>query len=347
MITLGIETSCDELGMALIDWRSNRAWHVLRSQIDLHQVYGGVVPEIAARDHVEHMPKLFEKLIRGSGIKRDEISHVAYTAGPGLIGALLTGSVFAATLARSLNIPAIAVNHMEGHLMMGLMGQSVKFPIFVLLVSGGHSQLMLMSDFGKYQLLGRSIDDAAGEAFDKVAKKMGLGYPGGREIQALAMSDHFNEILHLPLPLRGQKGFNFSFSGLKTATVQLLESLEQTLENKARVARAFQGRVVDSFVNVVQRAVENYQVYDLVISGGVSANTELRRRLVDEVGVNLLAPRLDLCTDNGLMIAYCGGLRAMAGDSQMHHYAVSRWDMCDLGQFSCYRIDQLLDITSV
>ena len=348
MITLGIETSCDELGMALIDWKTNRAWHVLRSQIDLHQVYGGVVPEVAARDHVEHMPKLFEQLLKSSGITRHEISHVAYTGGPGLIGALLTGSVFATALAKSLQIPAIPVNHMEGHLMMGLMGQTIQFPLFVLLVSGGHSQLMLMKDFGDYDMLGRSIDDAAGEAFDKISKKMGLGYPGGQKIEALAREDQHAEVLSLPLPLRGQKAYQFSFSGLKTAAVQLWGSLEPTRENQARVARAFQGRVVDSFIHVIKRAAKQYQVKDLVISGGVSANIELRRRLVEEVGVTLFAPRLDLCTDNGLMIAYCGGLRALSGvDGSSHHHAVSRWDLCELSRFSCDRIDQSLEITAV
>jgi N6-L-threonylcarbamoyladenine synthase len=334
--------------MALIDWDTNCAWHVLRSQIDLHKVYGGVVPEIAARDHVEHMPKLFEKLMKSSGIQRSDISHIAYTAGPGLIGALLTGSVFATALAKSLNIPAIAVNHMEGHLMMGLMGQDIQFPVFVLLVSGGHSQLMLMKGFGDYELVGRSIDDAAGEAFDKVAKKMGLGYPGGREIEALAREDQEEEILSLPLPLKGQKAYQFSFSGLKTATVQLWDSLEPTRANQARVARAFQGRVVDSFIHVIKRAAKQYQVKDLVISGGVSANTELRQRLIDEAEVNLYAPRLDLCTDNGLMIAYCGGLRAMAGlEGASKHHAVSRWDLCDLSRFSCHRLNQCLQITAV
>lgn len=349
MITLGIETSCDECGLALIDWERRHAWQVLRSQVDLHKVYGGVVPEIAARDHVEHLPKLLNHLLAESGIAQDQISNVAYTAGPGLIGALLAGSVFACSYASALRIPAIPVHHLEAHLLIGLMGRSVKFPLLVLLVSGGHSQLMYMRGLGDYEMIGQSLDDAAGEAFDKVAKKMGLGYPGGVLIEKMAKVANPAVAPKLPLPLRGQKQYDFSFSGLKTAAVSAWGQSTQDLSAQQGVSYAFQERVVDSFISVLKRAVITYPATGLVIAGGVSANKHLRARLNTELAIEVMAPELSLCTDNGLMVAYCGGLRAHAGEEMFtnEHETQSRWPIESLSAFTTDILQHPLNVSSV
>tara|TARA_Y200000002_G_scaffold382836_1_gene401577 strand:+ start:10748 stop:11785 length:1038 start_codon:yes stop_codon:yes gene_type:complete len=345
MIGLGIETSCDELGIALIDWKQSKAWHVLRSQIDLHKVYGGVVPEIAARDHVEHMPKLLSHLLKASGVDKSQINHIGYTAGPGLIGALLTGAVFGCSFAQALKIPAIPIHHLEAHILMGLMGQTYQLPLMVLLVSGGHTQLLCMHDYGRYELIGQSLDDAAGEAFDKVAKKMGLGYPGGPIIEKIAMVAGGSKP-ELPFPLRHQKEFNFSFSGLKTATVQAWEQSNKMPEDQYAIAASFQARVIDSLCDVIKRAKQKIQCKQIVIAGGVSANQALRQAINDRVGLTLLAPRLDLCTDNGLMSAYTAGLRAHLKHSHLPA-PQSRWDITHLESFSVKGCIKSLDVISV
>lgn len=325
MIVLGIESSCDETGLALYCTEHGLLAHRLFSQIDLHALYGGVVPELASRDHIKRLVPLTRDVLEAAKIDRHDIDAVAYTAGPGLAGALLTGALMARSLAWSLDCPALAVHHMEGHLLSPMLEPDPpSFPFVCLLVSGGHTQLVDVRGLGDYQLLGDSIDDAAGEAFDKTAKMMGLPYPGGVALAALAL-DGDDSVIPLPRPMLDRPGLDFSFSGLKTAAITrykagMVESA--TDEEKARflanLAASFEAAVVDVLIAKSERALDQTGHSRLVISGGVSANTRLRQAM-DALGIKrdskVYYPALEFCTDNGAMIALAGARRLALGQS--------------------------------
>ncbi|MCU7696118.1 tRNA (adenosine(37)-N6)-threonylcarbamoyltransferase complex transferase subunit TsaD [Acinetobacter sp. AYS6] len=332
MIVLGLETSCDETGLALYDSELGLRGQVLYSQIKLHAEYGGVVPELASRDHVRKLIPLMNQLLEQSGVTKQEIDAVAYTRGPGLMGALMTGALFGRTLAFSLNKPAIGVHHMEGHMLAPLLSsQPPEFPFVALLVSGGHTQLMAAHGIGQYELLGESIDDAAGEAFDKVAKMMSLPYPGGPNIAKLALSGN-PLAFEFPRPMLHQ-GLDFSFSGLKTAVSVQLKKLNG--ENRdADIAASFQEAIVDTLVKKSVKALKQTGLKRLVIAGGVSANLRLREQLetsLAKIKAQVYYAESALCTDNGAMIAFAGYQRLKAG--QHDGLAVTttpRWPMTEL-----------------
>lgn len=339
MIVLGLETSCDETGLALYDSEVGLRGQVLYSQIKLHAEYGGVVPELASRDHVRKLIPLINQLLEQSGVKKSEIDAVAYTRGPGLMGALMTGALFGRTLAFALNKPAIGVHHMEGHMLAPLLSENPpKFPFVALLVSGGHTQLMAAHGIGQYEILGESIDDAAGEAFDKVAKMLKLPYPGGPNISKLAEQGS-KEVFEFPRPMLHQ-GLDFSFSGLKTAVSVQLKKLETEHANTenyhADIAASFQEALVDTLVKKSVKALKQTGLKSLVIAGGVSANKRLRERLeVDlaKIKATVYYAEPALCTDNGAMIAFAGYQRLKAG--QQDGLAVTttpRWPMTELTQ---------------
>lgn len=322
MIVLGIETSCDETGLALYDGSQHRLLgDVLHSQIALHAQYGGVVPELASRDHVSRLVPLLDQLFADAGIDSNRVDAIAYTAGPGLMGALLVGACFAQGLAMAWGVPAIPVHHMEGHLLAPMLEDTrPTFPFVALLVSGGHTQLMEVDDIGRYQLLGESVDDAAGEAFDKAAKMMGLGYPGGPRIAECAEKGVPGRF-QFPRPMVDRPGLDFSFSGLKTFCLTTLERLQKerghiSEQDKADVAWAFQDAVVDTLLIKCKRALQQTGLKQLVMAGGVSANRELRARLQNYAkgkGVEVFYPRPAFCTDNGAMIALAGYERLKQG----------------------------------
>ena len=332
MLVLGLETSCDETGLALYDSERGLLGQVLHSQIALHAEYGGVVPELASRDHVRKMIPLLETLLSQTGVQKSELNAVAFTRGPGLMGALMTGALFGRTLAFALNIPAIGVHHMEGHLLAPLLSKTPpEFPFVALLVSGGHSQLMAAYGIGQYELLGESIDDAAGEAFDKVAKMMGLPYPGGPNVAKLAeLGDP--QAFSLPRPMMHQ-GLDFSFSGMKTAVLNQYKKVSGQGRD-ADLAASFQEAMVDTLVKKCMRALKQTGLKRLVIAGGVSANQALRARLEHELpriagAVYYAEPAL--CTDNGAMIAYAGWQRLRAGQSEgLAVTTTPRWPMTEL-----------------
>ncbi|ATZ63470.1 tRNA (adenosine(37)-N6)-threonylcarbamoyltransferase complex transferase subunit TsaD [Acinetobacter bereziniae] len=339
MIVLGLETSCDETGLALYDSEVGLRGQVLYSQIKLHAEYGGVVPELASRDHVRKLIPLINQLLEQSGIKKSEIDAVAYTRGPGLMGALMTGALFGRTLAFALNKPAIGVHHMEGHMLAPLLSETPpKFPFVALLVSGGHTQLMAAHGIGQYEILGESIDDAAGEAFDKVAKMLKLPYPGGPNISKLAEQGS-KEAFEFPRPMLHQ-GLDFSFSGLKTAVSVQLKKLETEHANTenyhADIAASFQEALVDTLVKKSVKALKQTGLKSLVIAGGVSANKRLRERLeldLAKIKATVYYAEPALCTDNGAMIAFAGYQRLKAG--QQDGLAVTttpRWPMTELTQ---------------
>ncbi len=279
MLVLGIETSCDETGFALFDSADGLLGHVIHSQIDLHAKYGGVVPELASRDHIRKCIPLLQELLALSEKELGEIDGIAYTAGPGLLGALMVGAAFGRSLAWALDIPAIAVHHMEAHLLAPLMSkdEAPPMPFVALLVSGGHTQLLKVNDFGDYQLLGESLDDAAGEAFDKVAKMLGLGYPGGPAISKIAKNGDPNRF-QFPRPMTDRPGLNFSFSGLKTFTMNTIDELGSlSKQDMADVARAFEDAVVDTLYIKCRRALDDCKISNLVLAGGVAANLNLRK----------------------------------------------------------------------
>ena len=314
MIVLGLETSCDETGLALYDSELGLRGQVLYSQIKLHAEYGGVVPELASRDHVRKMIPLINQLLEQSGVKKQDIDAVAYTRGPGLMGALMTGALFGRSLAFAFNKPAIGVHHMEGHMLAPLVSETPpEFPFVALLVSGGHTQLMAAHGIGQYELLGESIDDAAGEAFDKVAKMMGLAYPGGPNVSKLALQGSATAF-DFPRPMLHQ-GLDFSFSGLKTAvSIQLKKVAGQNRE--ADIAASFQEAVVEVLVKKTLLAAKQTGINTVVIGGGVAANSRLRSMAVSEaekVGVTIRIPRPGLCTDNGAMVAALGSHLFSAG----------------------------------
>lgn len=334
MLILGIESSCDETGLALYDSDEGLLSHALHSQVALHADYGGVVPELASRDHIRKITPLTERVLTSAGKSLDDLDGVAYTAGPGLMGALLVGASFAKSLAWSLGIPALGIHHMEAHLLAPLInrqGSPLDLPFVALLVSGGHTQLVHVKNFGAYDLLGESVDDAAGEAFDKTAKLLGLGYPGGPKIAEQAKHGD-PERFRFPRPMTDRPGLDFSFSGLKTYALNTVQSLSPlTQQDVADVSIAFEMAAVDTLVIKCRRAMEQTGAEQLVIAGGVSANTRLRAELADKLDAEIVYAPLDLCTDNGAMIAYAGALRMAGGQSEnLAIMTRPRWPMTEL-----------------
>lgn len=335
MLVLGLETSCDETGVALYDSERGLLADALFSQIDLHRIYGGVVPELASRDHVKRMLPLIRQVLDESGCKPGEIDAVAYTAGPGLVGALLVGASCAQALAFAWGVPALGIHHMEGHLLAPMLEeQPPEFPFVALLVSGGHTQLVRVDGIGRYQLLGESLDDAAGEAFDKTAKLIGLGYPGGPEIARLAQGGTPARFV-FPRPMTDRPGLDFSFSGLKTFALntwqQCRESGDDTEQSRCDVALAFQQAVVETLTIKCRRALKQTGLKRLVIAGGVSANQALRQsleKMLGELKGQVFYARPRFCTDNGAMIAYAGCQRLQVGQQDGPAIQVHpRWSM--------------------
>ena len=338
MKVLGIESSCDETGVAVYDTALPGAEglraHAVYSQIALHAEYGGVVPELASRDHVRKLLPLVRQTLAEAGLGIGEIEGVAYTAGPGLVGALLVGAGVARSLAWALDVPAVGVHHMEGHLLAPLMEDDPPQPPFVaLLVSGGHTQLIAVEAIGQYRLLGETLDDAAGEAFDKTAKMMGLPYPGGPQLAALAEQGVPGRF-KFARPMTDRPGLDFSFSGLKTQVLLAWQQSDQSPQTRADIARGFEDAVVDTLAIKCERALDAAGSDVIVVSGGVGANKRLRARLqamAAKRGGRACFPRPSLCTDNGAMIAFAGALRLQAGqhDSAALH-VTPRWDMATL-----------------
>ncbi|CAL1241401.1 tRNA (adenosine(37)-N6)-threonylcarbamoyltransferase complex transferase subunit TsaD [Candidatus Methylocalor cossyra] len=329
MYVLGIETSCDETGVAVYHPERGLLAQQLFSQVETHAVYGGVVPELASRDHVRKLIPLLRRVLAEAGLRR--VDGIAYTAGPGLIGALLVGAAVARSLAWSWRVPAVAVHHMEGHLLAPqLEPDPPPFPFVALLVSGGHTQLVRVEGIGRYQILGESLDDAAGEAFDKVAKMLGLGYPGGPELARLAEEGRAHRF-DFPRPMIDRPDLDFSFSGLKTHTLVTLAGSAGTRQDKADIAAAFQEAVVDTLVVKSRRALEATGLTRLVVAGGVSANRRMRekfRQMARAHGYRVYFPRLEFCGDNGAMIAYAGCQRLLAGQTEPPEIRVHpRWPL--------------------
>ncbi len=334
MRVLGIETSCDETAAAVYDGSAGLLAHELYSQVALHATYGGVVPELASRDHLRKLLPLLEKAVEQGG-GRATIDGIAYTSGPGLVGALLVGAAVARSLAYAWDLPCIGVHHMEGHLLAPLLEpEPPQFPFVALLVSGGHTLLARVEGVGRYELLGSSLDDAAGEAFDKTAKLLGLGYPGGPQLAALAEQGR-PDVFRFPRPLTERPGLDFSFSGLKTAVVVALRTRgELDPQGRADAARGFEEAVVDTLVLKCQRAIDATGASTLVVAGGVGANRRLRARMLamgERQGVRVVYPRAEFCTDNAAMIALLGQLRLAAGErDDFSIRARARWPMTDL-----------------
>ena len=319
MLVLGIESSCDETGMALYstDAGGTLLAHALHSQVRMHADYGGVVPELASRDHIRRIVPLLRQVLADSGRSLAELDAIAYTQGPGLAGALLVGAAFAEALATALAVPTVPVHHLEGHLLSPLLSATPpRFPFVALLVSGGHSQLMRVTGVGEYELMGETLDDAAGEAFDKTAKLLGLGYPGGPALAALAASGRPGQV-KLPRPMLQSGDLDFSFSGLKTAVLtKVREWGTLSDEQRADIACGFQTAIVEVLVSKALRAVKVSGFRQLVVAGGVGANRELRRQLDAQAARAKIAvyyPELEFCTDNGAMIALAGALRLQCG----------------------------------
>ncbi|MDD3326497.1 MAG: tRNA (adenosine(37)-N6)-threonylcarbamoyltransferase complex transferase subunit TsaD [Zoogloea sp.] len=317
MRVLGIETSCDETGVAIYDTEKGLLGHRLHSQIDLHAAYGGVVPELASRDHVRRLPLLLRETLALTGLSMGGIDAIAYTAGPGLAGALLVGSSVAEALGVALGVPTLPVHHLEGHLLSPLLSADPPaFPFVALLVSGGHTQLMRVSGVGDYVLLGETVDDAAGEAFDKTAKLIGLPYPGGPVLAKLAL-DGTPGRFKLPRPMLHSKDFDFSFSGLKTAVLTTATAEGFAPEDRADLAAEFQAAAVEVLVAKAMAALRHCGLRQLVVAGGVGANLALRAALDAAAArrkARVFYPELELCTDNGAMIAFAGAMRLMAGE---------------------------------
>ena len=330
MRVLGIETSCDETGVAIYDTDHGLLAHRLFSQIAMHAEYGGVVPELASRDHVRRVLPLVRETLADAQMSMGDIQGVAYTAGPGLIGALLTGASIARSLAWGLGVPAVGVHHMEGHLLAPMLEENPpELPFVALLVSGGHTMLVDVPRIGEYHILGESVDDAAGEAFDKTAKLMGLDYPGGPLLAKLAEQGRPGQY-KFPRPMVDRPGCDFSFSGLKTFSLTTWQNSTQTLQDKADIALAFEEAVVDTLFIKCRRALEQAGRKRLVVAGGVGANQRLRAKLAT-LNAQVYFPRLAFCTDNGAMIAYAGALRLQAGASEAAVFqARPRWPLTEL-----------------
>ena len=351
MIVLGIETSCDETGVALYNtapWEEGKPafkgilGQGLHSQVAMHRDYGGVVPELASRDHIRRVLPLLDQCLSQSGLKLSDIDAVAFTQGPGLAGALLVGSAFAKSLAQGLNLPSIGIHHLEGHLLSPLLGQTApQFPFIALLVSGGHTQLMKVTGIGQYELLGETLDDAAGEAFDKTAKLLGLDYPGGAAISKLAEKGRVG-IFDLPKPMLHSGDLDFSFSGLKTAVLNQVKKFEEkkivdpseVAQFHADLARSFVDAIVTVLVSKSEKALQQAGCKHLVLAGGVGANLQLRNALNEKAvrhGFEVHYPPLELCTDNGVMIAFAGALRMLTknnGSTTSGAFDIKpRWDL--------------------
>jgi len=338
MLVLGIESSCDETGVAIYDTDKGLIAHTLYTQIELHAQYGGVVPELASRDHIRKLTPLILQTLEEANIHRNDLDGLAYTAGPGLIGALLAGSSVARSLAYALDIPAVGVHHMEGHLLAPMLEDNKPdFPFICLLVSGGHSMLIRVDGIGEYKLLGETLDDAAGEAFDKTAKLLELGYPGGPNVSNLALKGN-SERYKFPRPMVDRPGLDMSFSGLKTYTLNTWQTAvkdnDSTEQTKADICRAFELAVAETLTIKSKRALEQEKLNRLVVAGGVSANREIRSKLdalMTKRKGEVFYPRLEFCTDNGAMIAYAGAQRLLAGQSNDLNFAATpRWSLEDL-----------------
>ena len=334
MLILGIETSCDETGVAIYDSEKGLLGHKLYSQIKLHAKYGGVVPELASRDHINYIIPLIHDLLRDCKINIQNIEAIAYTSGPGLSGALLVGSSVAESLACALGIRSIPIHHLEGHLLAPMLeDRKPKFPFIALLVSGGHSQLIHVKELGSYKIIGDTLDDAAGEAFDKTAQLLGLGYPGGAALSKLAEKGlkHFE----LPRPLLHSNGLDFSFSGLKTAVLYLVRKQKKlTKEIKADIAYAFEDSITDVLVKKTIQALKQEGLKRVIISGGVGANKTLRNKIIAECNQNefeYFFPDLTFCTDNGAMIALAGSLRLNMRPKENYSFSVKpRWKLTEI-----------------
>lgn len=328
MIILGIETSCDETGVALYCTDRGLIAHRLHSQVDLHAVYGGVVPEIASRDHIRMLLPLIQQILNDAGLQKPDA--IAYTAGPGLVGALMVGSGMANGLGLAWNCPVIPIHHMEGHLLAPMLeDEPPEYPFLALLVSGGHTMLIAVAALGDYNLLGTTLDDAVGEAFDKTAKLLGLGYPGGPALAALAETGD-DQAYAFPRPMLNKPGLDFSFSGLKTAVmleVKKIEAAGDIESRRADLAASFQRAAVDTLVGKAIRAAEEQKLERIVVAGGVGANQLLRTELAARFDGKVYYPRLEFCTDNGAMIAIAGAQRlAEAGDAGEIR-AHARWSL--------------------
>ncbi|MDB4096657.1 tRNA (adenosine(37)-N6)-threonylcarbamoyltransferase complex transferase subunit TsaD [Methylophilaceae bacterium] len=334
MLILGIETSCDETGVAIYDSEKGLLGHKLYSQIKLHAKYGGVVPELASRDHINYIIPLIHDLLSDCKINIQNIEAIAYTSGPGLSGALLVGSSVAESLACALGIRSIPIHHLEGHLLAPMLeDRKPKFPFIALLVSGGHSQLIHVKELGSYKIIGDTLDDAAGEAFDKTAQLLGLGYPGGAALSKLAEKglNHFE----LPRPLLHSNGLDFSFSGLKTAVLYLVRKQKKlTKEIKADIAYAFEDSITDVLVKKTIQALKQEGLKRVIISGGVGANKTLRNKIIAECNQNefeYFFPDLTFCTDNGAMIALAGSLRLNMRPKENYSFSVKpRWKLTEI-----------------
>lgn len=336
MYILGIETSCDETGTAIYHSDKGLICHQLYSQIEMHNEYGGVVPELASRDHIRKLIPLIKQTLSQSQIDKSELQGIAYTAGPGLMGALLVGATTARSLAWAWQIPAIAVHHMEGHLLSPMLEPNPpQYPFIALLISGGDTLLIKVNGSGQYTQLGGTLDDAIGEAFDKIAKMLGLGYPGGAKLSQLA--EKGSNRFEFPRPMTNRPGLDFSFSGLKTFAINTFNSTEKTEQDKADIAYAFQKAAAETLNIKCQRAIQQTGLKTLVIAGGVSANKQIRSHLLamtKKESANLFCPRLEFCTDNGAMIAYAGCQRLLAGQQEnLEIDTKPRW-----------RIDQLIAV---
>ena len=339
MKILGIETSCDETGVAIYDEEKGLIANQLYSQIEMHADYGGVVPELASRDHIRKTVPLIEAALKEANLTACDIDGVAYTAGPGLVGALLVGATIARSLAYAWNVPALGVHHMEGHLLAPMLEETPpEFPFVALLISGGHTQLVKVDGVGRYELLGESIDDAAGEAFDKTGKLLGLDYPAGVAVSRLAEQGTPNRFV-FPRPMTDRPGLDFSFSGLKTFAANTINTnLDENgkLDEQTRcdIAHAFQQAVVDTILIKCKRALQQTGYKRLVMAGGVSANKQLRADLAEmmkSLGGEVYYPRPQFCTDNGAMIAYTGFLRLKHGEQTDLSVSVKpRWAMTEL-----------------
>lgn len=338
MIVLGIETSCDETGVAVYDAEAGLRAHTLYSQVAMHADYGGVVPELASRDHVRKLVPLIRECLAQAGLSMQDLDGVAYTAGPGLVGALLVGAATGRALAFALDVPAIGVHHMEGHLLAPLLEDNAPQPPFVaLLVSGGHTQLVDVRAIGDYELLGETLDDAAGEAFDKTAKMMGLPYPGGPHLARIAQQGRAG-VFKFSRPMTDRPGLDFSFSGLKTQVLLAWQKSDQSEQTRSDVARGFEEAVTQTLAIKCERALAQTGHRSLVVAGGVGANRRLREQLAElasQKNVDVCFPRLEFCTDNGAMIAFAGALRLLAGQHDSAAIQVRpRWDMQSLPALS-------------
>ncbi|MDA9154123.1 tRNA (adenosine(37)-N6)-threonylcarbamoyltransferase complex transferase subunit TsaD [Gammaproteobacteria bacterium] len=329
MITLGIETSCDETGVALYDSDKGLIGESVFSQIDLHSEYGGVIPELASRDHCKKIIKIYKHAL--GSIDSNTIDYIAYTAGPGLLGALLIGENFAQGLAVALNKPLIPVNHLEAHLMAPFLGgEAVEFPFLTLLVSGGHSLIIDVQGLNQYKILGQSRDDAVGEAFDKVAKLIGLGYPGGPEIEKIAQQGDAKKF-DFPQPMLHSSDYDFSFSGLKTAVLYAVQDLGEMNDTiQADIAASFQHAATEVLLKKITKAVEDTGRESIILAGGVAANKLLRSKISDlktRLQINVLYPPLKHCTDNAAMIAYLGSLKVNEASKSLISHARPRWPL--------------------